>query len=105
MYKLLPNNSAILRTTDGACIPPDSKNSDYIAYLSWLSEGNIPTPADATQATELNASILEQISSLEATQHRAVREYISGDATAQERVISINASIAALRSKIKIGSE
>jgi len=38
-------NTAILRS-DGACIPPDESNTDYQAYLKWLSEGNEPLPAD-----------------------------------------------------------
>jgi hypothetical protein len=27
-------------------IPFDPDNTDYIAYLKWVSEGNTPTPAD-----------------------------------------------------------
>jgi len=27
-------------------IPFDPANTDYIAYLKWVSEGNTPTPAD-----------------------------------------------------------
>ena len=29
-----------------ACIPFDPDNTDYQAYLKWISEGGVPTPAD-----------------------------------------------------------
>ena len=45
MYKLniFP---IITRLSDGASIPADEDNTDYAAYLVWLSEGNTPEPAD-----------------------------------------------------------
>jgi len=37
---------AILRVDDNAFIPFDPANTDYQAYLKWIEEGNVPTPAD-----------------------------------------------------------
>jgi hypothetical protein len=42
------NNSelVVFRIPDNAFIPFDPANTDYQAYLKWLSEGNEPLPAD-----------------------------------------------------------
>ena len=56
MYKKLNDSmtgqeaQCIKRLSDNAFIPFDPANTDYQAYLAWLAEGNVPTPAD--QPTE-----------------------------------------------------
>lgn len=44
MYKLSQNSTSITRLSDGASIPADPRNTDYAAYIQWLTEGNTPTP-------------------------------------------------------------
>lgn len=49
MYKLkntILSGQLVIRITDGACIPFDPANTDYQAYLLWISEGNSPIPAE-----------------------------------------------------------
>lgn len=44
MIYSLTDGASIFRIDDGACIPNDPANTDYQAYLLWLSEGNTPNP-------------------------------------------------------------
>ncbi len=44
MYILI-NKTMVQRLSDNATIPFDQANTDYQAYLVWLSEGNTPLPA------------------------------------------------------------
>jgi hypothetical protein len=52
-YKLikdhLGNNVDSVRRSDGISIPVNPDNTDYIAYLKWVSEGNTPLPAEENQ--------------------------------------------------------
>jgi hypothetical protein len=40
-----PSKTQILRS-DGWTVPFDPANTDYQAYLKWVSEGGVPTPAE-----------------------------------------------------------
>jgi len=52
MYKLTTPHpisneiQSVKRLSDNAFIPFDPANTDYQAYLKWVSEGNTPLPAD-----------------------------------------------------------
>ena len=51
MYKLYKDyisnqEIGVIRLLDNACIPFDTANTDYQAYLNWVSEGGVPLPAD-----------------------------------------------------------
>ena len=48
MYKLQSENSVLKYNDDGSVssIPFDQDNTDYQAYLTWVSEGNTPEPAE-----------------------------------------------------------
>ncbi len=62
VYKLT-NSTSILRS-DGAYIPADPANRDYAEYLTWLSAGNQPEPADTPAAptyAELRAAAYPSI--------------------------------------------
>jgi hypothetical protein len=78
MYQEQRNHSLgavdrIIRLSDGASIPFDPANTDYVAYLEWVEQGGTPEPApipeppvDLTPAEKLAASGLtvEELKSL-----------------------------------------
>jgi hypothetical protein len=59
MYQLLPIKEptivnknpiqSVMNLETGWCIPFDTDNTDYQAYLKWVAEGNTPEPAETTE--------------------------------------------------------
>jgi hypothetical protein len=49
MYRIQNFNNeqvGVIRLSDNASIPMNPDNTDYQAYLKWVSEGNTPLPPD-----------------------------------------------------------
>ena len=40
----LTHTAGVTRLSDGAAIPADDGNRDWIAYQAWLTAGNVPSP-------------------------------------------------------------
>ena len=42
MYRKIVSSTAVCRIADGAMIPEDAGNLDWLDYEAWLVEGNLP---------------------------------------------------------------
>ena len=51
-YQLTATDDVVIRTEDGAYIPDDPANADWIDYQAWLEDGNIPDPYVAPKPPE-----------------------------------------------------
>jgi hypothetical protein len=52
-YQLTPSPTTILRSQDGAFIPIDHSNNDYLTYQAWLAAGNTPDPVPSPSALQV----------------------------------------------------
>ena len=46
MYQLLDTGKHVKNLSTGDVIPFDEGNRDYVDYVKWLTEGNVPDPAE-----------------------------------------------------------
>lgn len=52
MYTIIGENECVRRTSDGAIIPIDFTNRDYIEFNNWMSAGNVAPPYVPTYTVE-----------------------------------------------------
>ena len=43
-YALTADDQGVIRTEDGAYVPNDEGNYDWVAYQAWLADGGVPDP-------------------------------------------------------------
>lgn len=79
-YKLTQSNQSIQRVSDGACIPKDPDNSDYMTYLDWVEAGNTPEPAFSEEelAQAAQKTIASNIDTLWQAAHNYEYSFING---------------------------
>ena len=70
MYKLTLSNECVERLSDNTFISFDPANTDYTAYLVWLSEGNTPISADIPPAPTYQE--------LRAAEYPPIEDYLDG---------------------------
>ena len=58
---------AVIRASDGACIPPDMANRDYNGdqfspgYLQWVEGGGVPDPYVEPEVPEPEPSVEQEV--------------------------------------------
>ena len=83
-YQLTANDS-VIRTEDGACIPNDPANRDWVEYQAWLAEGNTPdayvepepVPPQPTEGQQLMYEHENRIRALEGEPPLSVADFIA----------------------------
>ena len=74
-YKLHYNKVSVYRLSDGALIPFDAGNKDYLEYLDWTRAGHVaeeadPNPFLAQQQTPTPPTLAELQAQLNAIQEQ-----------------------------------
>lgn len=95
-YKLGASTSSVTRRADGATVPNDSGNHDWVAYQLWLAEGNTPDPHQS--ADEMVAAAKQTIAD-----ERFIREtagtIVGGVAVFTDRTTQMKLTGAAIRAQ------
>ena len=88
-YKLTNEDVVIISDTGGS-FDPNSKNIDAINYNLWLSEGNVPDPADTIPVVEPTPTNEERLAALEATQKTVTDKLIAAKLMTDDDVMIVN---------------
>ena len=64
-YSLVAGSTAVLRS-DGAFIPDDSNNQDWMAYQAWISAGHTPVAVPSPTVAQLAAQLVSAATSVAA---------------------------------------
>jgi hypothetical protein len=68
-YQLIRDYDGVRRTADGAIIPNDPGNADWVVYTDWLAAGNVPDPAPPPSPA---GAISQSASSLQIAQAKSL---------------------------------
>jgi len=81
----LSENGIIIRSSDGAFIPADSGNADYMAYMEWTKEGNQASPYQPPSITleVLKTQAQAELDKSDLTMHRVAEGVALGKTTWQ----------------------
>jgi len=58
-YTLFDNH--VIRNADGACIPLNDANRDYLEYLAWVDAGNTPDSPPPPTVTDIIGRFMPQL--------------------------------------------
>jgi hypothetical protein len=61
-YRLAANG--VIRTSDGAFIPTDTRNRDWNAYLAWAAVPNTPDPIPVPVLADYQASAIARVNAM-----------------------------------------
>jgi hypothetical protein len=84
-FKLAREGGAVIRQ-DGARVPIDPDNRDYLQYLAWRGAGNEPEAADPLPPPSSAPSLVDRVAALEAK-----------DAQRAAKIAALEAEVAATR--------
>jgi hypothetical protein len=64
MTYTINTSGGIVRDSDGSFIPQDPQNTDYAAYLAWVSLGNSPTPPPGPTPEEIQKALTDTVQAI-----------------------------------------
>jgi hypothetical protein len=83
--------NTIIRS-DGATIPADPDNTDYLIYLQWVADGNVAPPPIGpdlpTTITLLSEQVDDAVAAVYSGYTRFMQEYLQREAAAQAYIQS-----------------